>query len=178
MRKSLAIFFLFVILLNIAGYYLVFEGWKWHNSITWSFDESVSGSQELIVEIPLNVPYATQEKDWESADGQFEYRGDAYHIVKQKVTLDAVFIACVKDNESNRINDQLVGFAKTFTDKPVDGKEGAKSLPGFMKEYVSQIVSVKNSTRGWSQAVEYILPSQSLVPSFSASIVHPPERIA
>ena len=174
----MAIFFLFVILLNIAGYYLVFEGWKWHNSITWSFDESVSGSQELIVEIPLNVPYATQEKDWESAEGQFEYKGDAYRIVKQKVTLDAVFIACVKDNESNRINDQLVDFAKTFTDKPVDGKQSAKSLPGFMKEYVSQVVSIKNSTHGWSQAGEYILPPQSLVPSFSASIVHPPERIA
>lgn len=178
MRKSLAIFFLSVILLNIAGYYLVYEGWKWHNSITWSFDESVSGSHEMIVEIPLSVPYATQEKDWESAEGQFEYKGDVYRIVKQKVTLDAVFIACVKDNESNRINDQLIDFAKSFSDKTSDGKESVKSLPGFIKEYVSQVVAVKSSTSGWSQAVEYILPALSLVPTFFSSIVHPPERIA
>ena len=177
MRRSLAIFFLSVILLNIAGYYLVMEGWKWHNSITWSIDDNDSESHSLIVEIPLNVPY-TQEKDWESANGQFEYQGDVYRIVKQKITLDAVFIACVKDVESNLINSQLEDFVKTFTDNPTSGKESTKSFPGFIKEFISQSVSVKELTTGWSQTMEYILLSQSKVPSFPSSIVHPPERIA
>lgn len=178
MRKTLAIFFLSIILLNIAGYYLVFEGWKYHNSISWSFDEEASNAQELIVEIPVNVPYATQAKDWEKADGQFEYQGDMYRIVKQKLTLDAVYIACVKDNEGNRIKQQLEDFVKSFTDKPGDAKQSVKSFPGFIKEYVSNIVSVKSSVLGWSLAVAFVLPAQSLVPSFSVSIVHPPERIS
>ncbi len=178
MRKALAIFFLSIVLLNIAGYYLVIEGWKWHNTIAWSADENVSNAQELIVEIPLSIPYATQVKDWESADGQFEYKGETYRIVRQKVALDAVFIACVKDHESTRINEQLEDFAKTFTDKPAHGKESVKSFPGFIKEYVSQVVSVKTSVTGWSQSISFIPPPQSLVPSFFSSIVHPPERIA
>ena len=176
MRKSLAIFFLFIILLNTAGYYLVFEGWKWHNSIAWSFDENNSDQLEVIVEIPLTVPYVTQEKDWEQANGQFEHKGDVYRIVKQKLTLDAVFISCVKDNEGTRINDQLEDFVKTFSDKPVDAKQSVKSVPGFMKEYVSQIIAVKTFVTGWSLTVEYMFPSVSLVPSYFASIVHPPER--
>ena len=178
MRKPIAFFFLFIIMLNIAGYYLVIEGWQWHNSISWSFDEDASNSQELIVEIPLNVPYATQEKDWEKAEGRFEYKGEVYRIVKLKLTLEAVYVACVKDSESSRIKQQLEDFAKTFTDKPLDAKQSVKSVPGFIKEYVSNVVSVKPSVAGWSQAVAYLLPSQSLVPSFFASIVHPPERIS
>lgn len=178
MRKSIASVFLFIIMLNIAGYYLVIEGWQWHNSISWSFDEGASNSQELIVEIPLNVPYATQEKEWEKAEGQFEYNGDVYRIVKQKLTLEAVYIACVKDSESSRIKQQLEDFAKTFTDKPSDAKQGVKSLPGFIKEYVTQAISVKPSVIGWSVAIAYNLLPQSLVPAFLASIVHPPERIA
>ena len=178
MRKPIALFFLFIIMLNIAGYYLVMEGWQWHNSISWSFDEDASNAQELIVEIPLNVPYATQEKDWEKAEGQFEYKGDVYRIVRQKLTLEAVYVACVKDSESNRIKQQLEDFAKTFTDKPLDAKQNVKSVPGFIKEYVSNVVSVKPSVTGWSQAVAYLPPSQSLISSFFASILHPPERIS
>ena len=177
MRKALAIFFLFIFLLNTAGYYLVFEGWKYHNSITWSSEENASPSQELIIEVPMNVPYISQATDWEKADGQFEYKGDMYRIVKQRLTLDAVYIACVKDNESNLIKQQLEDFAKSFTDKGDDSKQSVKSFPGFIKEYISNTLSVKPSVAGWSLATAYTISSQSLAPSFFVSIVHPPERI-
>ncbi len=178
MRKAVALFFLFIITLNIAGYYLVFEGWKYHNSVTWSFDQDNSNTEEVIIKLPMNIPYATQDKDWEKADGEFEYQGDTYRMVKQKVTMDAVYIACVKDNEGSKINQQLEDLAQTFTDNPVGAKQSLKSVPGFIKEYVSNVISVKPSVVGWSVEVAYIAAPQSLVPSFSASIVHPPERIA
>ena len=175
MRRGLATFFLAIILLNIAGYYLVFEGWRYHHQASWSFDETSSNAQEMIVEIPVNVPYA-EEKDWQSAAGQFEYKGDVYRIVKQKLTLEAVYLACVKDTENTLINQQLDEFAKTFGDKPADSKSGAKSLPAFIKEYVSQSISVKSSVEGWLVEVSYDNSSSTLAPSYFASIVHPPER--
>jgi hypothetical protein len=175
MRKGLATFFLSIILLNIAGYYLVFEGWRYHHAASWSFDDSDSNAHELIIEIPVTVPYAA-EKDWESASGQFEYKGDVYRIIKQKQTLDAVYLACVKDAENTLINKQLDEFAKTFGDKPVDSKSSAKSLPAFIKEYLSQSISVKTSETGWLIEVAYITSPSSLSPSYFASIVHPPER--
>ncbi len=176
MRRAIAILFLGIILLNTAGYYLVFEGWKWHNSIAWSFDENASNAQEVIVEIPVNVPYVAQVKEWEKADGQFEYNGESYRITKQRLTLDAVYIACVKDNEASRINQQLEDFAKTFSDQPTDGKQNAKSIPGFIKEYVSAVITLKSLHEGFSVNTSYNSEAQVLVPSFSASIIHPPER--
>ncbi|CAN5298208.1 hypothetical protein BH09BAC3_BH09BAC3_18550 [soil metagenome] len=178
MRKAIALFFLFIITLNIAGYYLVFEGWKYHNDLSWSFDETDSNGHEIIIEIPLNIPYATQVKEWEKADGQFEYHGEMFRMVKQKITLDAVFIACVKDSKANLINQQQEDLAQAFSDKPVDAKQSVKSFTGFIKEYLSNVVSVKPSVVGWSSEVAHAIAPQSLIPSFSASIVHPPERIA
>ncbi len=176
MRRALAIFFLGIILLNTAGYYLVFEGWKWHNSIAWSFDENASNAQEVIVEIPVNVPYMAQAKDWEKADGQFEYKGETYRITKQKLTLDAVYIACVKDNEASRINQQLEDFAQTFSDQQRGGKQNTKAFPGFIKEYVSAVITVKASSPGYWIMTSYNSEAQVLVPSYFASIIHPPER--
>ncbi|MEJ0056556.1 MAG: hypothetical protein WDN75_13430 [Bacteroidota bacterium] len=178
MRKAVALFFLFIITLNIAGYYLVFEGWKYHNSVTWVFDSDNSNAQEFIVKLPMNIPYATQEKDWEKADGEFEYQGEMYRVVKQKVGLDAIYIACVKDNEGSKINQQQEEVAKTFSDKPGDARQSVKSVPNFIKEYVSNVISVRPSVAGWSSEIASVVASQNLIPSFSVSIVHPPERIA
>lgn len=175
MRRGLAIIFLVIVLLNTAGYYLVYEGWKWHTSITWAFDESAP-SHEMIIQIPLTVPYATQPKDWEAADGQFEYKGEVYRIVKQKLELDAVYIACVKDHESSRINQELGEFVKTFSDQHPGGKPSMKSFPGLVKEYLSDRISVQTSVSGWSQTVTVASAKANFIPSFFASIVHPPER--
>jgi len=177
MRKAVALFFLFIITLNIAGYYLVFEGWKLHNDASWAFDETVSNGQEFIVEVPMNIPYATQEKDWEKSDGQFKYKGDMYRIVKQKITLSAVFIACVKDSKANFVNQQQEDLVKTFSDKPADAKQSVKMFPSFIKDYISNVISVKPSLVGWSSEVAKISATQSLIASYSSSIVHPPERI-
>ena len=177
MRKFLAVFFLSIILLNTAGYYLFFEGLRYHSSITWSFDEDDSNGQEVIVKIPMNVPYFSQERDWEKAEGQFEYQGEIYRMVRQKLTLDAIYIGCVEDKEGNLIQQQLADFAKTFTDKEGDSKQSVKSFQGFIKEYLSNTVAVKPSVPGWSSTLAYSIRHQLLVPSFFASIVHPPERI-
>jgi hypothetical protein len=178
MKKSIAFFFLAVILLNVAGYYLVIEGWKLHHNAAWSLEGTTQPGQELILEIPLEVPYATQERDWESFDGQFEYHGESYRIVRQKVTLNAVYVACVKDSENTRINDQLEDFVKTFTDRPSDGKQQAKVFPGFIKEYVSQIVRINSSEDGWSREVNQGMGSVELIPSYFSSIIQPPESRA
>ena len=125
----------------------------------------------------MDLPYGT-EGEWEKAEGQFEHKGEMYRIVKHKFNLGSVFIACVKDSETTRINQQLEDFAQTFSDKPVDAKQNTKSVPSFIKEYISNVVSVKPSVVGWSLEVAHFQAPQSLVPSFSSSIVHPPERIS
>lgn len=177
MKRGFALFFLFVILLNIAGYYLLMEGWKWHVSVSWSDAENQKENQEMIVRIPITVPYNTQNGEWQSAEGQFEYLGEVYRITKQKVDLDAVLLACVKDAESKLINQHLEEFVKSFTDKPSDGKQQTRVFPGFIKEYISQHILLTSGHNGWYQQRSLSTLVDQLASTFEFSILLPPEAV-
>lgn len=174
MKRAVAIGMLVLILLNTAGYYLVFQGWKWHNALTWTPDETAN--EALIVKVPFAVPYANESDEWTPAQGKYEHEGKSYRIVKQKLTPDAVYIALVADEAGNRINERMADFAKTFSDKPVESKQNAKVFPSFIKEYVSERILVRTVVNGWSQTKQPVIYILSLVPTFVSSIVHPPER--
>ena len=174
MKRAVAIGLLVLILLNTAGYYLVFQGWKLHNAMTWTPDEDAFG--ELIVKIPFEVPYATESGEWTSAQGRYEHQGKYYQIVKQKLTLDAIYIALVPDEQTNRIDERMNDFAKSFSDKPSEAKQNAKVFPSFIKEYVSERIFMRTLENGWTQEQLLVNQTSELVPTFVSSIVHPPER--
>ena len=174
MKRAVATIFLFIILLNVAGYYVVMEGWRRHVSVSWS-DANLNKNQEMVVRIPLEVPYNTKNGEWEPANGQFEFQGEIYRITQQKIDLDAVYLACIKDTESNQINQQLGEFVKTFSDKPSDSKSSPKVFHGFIKEYFSERIGVTYEHQGW--VLNKVLSTfiVSIVSSFEHSILLPPE---
>ena len=174
MKRAVATLFLFIILLNVAGYYLVMEGWKRHVSVSWS-EANQNKNQEMVVRIPLEVPYNTKNGEWQPANGQFEFEGEIYRITQQKIDLDAVYLACIKDTESNQINQQLGELVKTFSDKPSDGKPAAKAFTGFIKEYISERIGVTYEHQGWVLNKTLSTFIVSIVSSFEHSILLPPE---
>ena len=176
MRKALAFSSLFIIHLNIAGYYLVYEGLRWHNTNLWSFDENAGYMPDLIIKIPVNYHGSSESKNWEKAFGQFEYDGEVFRIVSKKLTPDAMFMACMKDAEGSRIKRQIEDLAESFTDKPFDSTQSAKTFSGFSKDYLEHSISIRRSVEGWVLVESHDLQSRTLIPSYAASIVHPPER--
>ncbi|HRI78881.1 MAG TPA: hypothetical protein PLR06_05030 [Cyclobacteriaceae bacterium] len=176
MRKDLAYGALFIILLNIAGYYLVYEGLRVYNDNLWSFNENAGYMPEMIIRIPVNYHGFSESKAWESADGKFEYDGQVFRIVSKKFTQDAMYMACVKDHEGTRIRQQAEEFAESFSDKPGTSRQSTKTISGFIKDYLVESISVKSSVEGWELIVVTSLNSKFFVSTFSSSIIHPPER--
>ena len=175
MRRAFAIFFLVLVLLNTAGYYLVFQGMKWHNALTFTPDGS--SSEELIVKIPFAVPYSKDADEWTPAQGRYEHEGQSYQIVRQRLAMDAVYLALVKDAEATRINSEMADFAKTFSDKQTESKQqSAKVFPSIMKEYISDRILVRTVDEGWTQLQPPAIHFVFIVHSFVSSVIHPPER--
>jgi hypothetical protein len=85
-------------------------------------------------------------------------------------------IVCVKDNESKEINQVLTDYVKTFTDKPGQSKQNAKSLQVLIKDFIPFSVAISNNSFGWEHTTDYVSVIQCFSPSFYSSIVHPPER--
>ena len=170
---------LFVFLLNVLGYYGIFVGLRLRNVqelIQKLDDNAYNASEAITFKMPITVPYNTDSRDFERVDGEFEHNGEVYRLVKQKLSQDTLYIVCVKDQESKKINQVLADYVKTFTDKPSSAKQGAKTAPSLIKDFIPFTVDVSNTSSGWESITDYSLSPENLIPTFSPSVVHPPER--
>lgn len=158
MKRGFTIFLLALFLLNVLGYYGIFLGlqFKTEQDMKALFDqEEALPQQEITIKVPLTVPYATDSREYTRVDGEFEYQGQTYRMVKQRVTSEALYIVCVKDTKSDNIKQALADYVKTFTDKPVNEKGSSKTIQNFIKDYIATSTSLHTSTAGWDNTISY-----------------------
>jgi hypothetical protein len=161
------------------GYYGVFLGLQYKNDqdmLQRLDDDNYSDSETVTIKIPISIPYAMDSEGFERVDGKFEYNGEFYRLVKQKLSKDTLYVVCVKDHQNKRIDDAMTSFVKTFTDKPVDNHSSSKIVITFIKDYIPQSFTVQHLTAGWETDVVRESSCSVLKSSFYPSIIHPPER--
>ena len=161
------------------GYYGVFLGLQYKNDkdmIQRMDAEEYSDSETVTIKIPISIPYAMDSKGFERVDGKFEYNGDFYRLVKQKLLQDTLYVVCLKDHENKRIDEAMTSLVKTFTDKPADQHSNSKIVINFIKDYIPQVFIVQHVSLGWETDVVKESSCSVLKSSFYPSIVHPPER--
>lgn len=179
MKKFISIALIALLFLNVLGYYGLFLGLEYQNkqSLIQRLDVSdYNESEAIMLKIPITIPYATDRDDFQRVDGEFEYQGEFYHTVKNRLSQDTLYVVCVKDNTSKRIHQALEDYVKSFTDKPVDAKSAIKTMPTFGKEYVVSDYDIKNSSFGWMVSLTPCCSHPVFVNDFYSSIIHPPER--
>jgi len=138
LRRLLAIFFLSVFLFNIGGYYLAFWSIRLHakKELLSRLDaERYDASALTVLAIPLSLPYPVQQSDYERVDGEIEYQGEYYKLVKQKVENDTLFVVCIKDSEEKKISVTLSNYAKVANDLPAQSKQTLSLLAKLAKGY-------------------------------------------
>ena len=163
--------------MNTMGYYAVFLGLQYKNSVamTQRLDaDQYDESQTITIEIPITVPYMTDDADFKRVDGIFEYQGEFYRLVKQKYAKEKLTVICIKDTENKRINEAMSEYAMSFADTGDD--QSAKVTISFIKDYIPQTFSILTTSSGWQVDVVNDVYTNNLVPTFTTSVIHPPER--
>jgi len=178
MRKLVSIVLIGLLLFNVLGYYGLFMGLQYQNTqrFTQRLDANdYNAAEEVTIKMPITIPYVVESNEYVRVDGDFEYNGEFYRLVKQRMANDTLYIVCVKDHQSQRINDALTDYVKTFSDNP--GSTGnTTTLPSFIKDYLSSSFSIKHACAGWGLEITLQHAPKLLVSSYFPSIVHPPER--
>jgi hypothetical protein len=164
--------------MNVAGYYGIFQGLKAKSSIEWS--AAVSEHEDamgpaLTFKIPISVPYAADSHEYDNISGQFEYGGEVYQLVKQKLLKDTLYVVGVKDEQSSMWGKALADFVMTFSDTS-DDSSSAESVPTPVKDFVSTTIGLTGQTSGWTIAIAPSAKANNLVDTYCVSVVHPPER--
>lgn len=165
--------------MNTMGYYAIFMGLQYKNNVAMSqrldadqYDES----QAITLEIPMNVPYLTDDAEFSRVDGVFEYKGESYRMVKQKYAKEVLTLIVIKDTENKRIADAMSDYVMSFSDTSND--DGGPSLVvSFIKDYIPQTFSIQTTSFGWSTDVTANIDTNDLIPTFTVSVIHPPERL-
>lgn len=179
LKRITSIAFVMIILLNTMGYYGVFLGLHLKNDIAMSkaLDaDTYDQSNTITLKVAVSIPYMPDQPDFDRVDGQFEHNGELYRMVKQRYAKDTLTVICVKDIEHKKIDLALSDYVKTFTDKATDTNPASKTTISFIKDYLPISFQIKSASEGWALGVIRNGSSQSLIPSFTASIIHPPER--
>ncbi len=173
-KRSLTLFLLILFLLNVVGYYGVLLGLRVQTSERFrnAIDRESIGT-ELTFKIPLAIPYATDANEYSPVEGEFEYQGEVYQLVKQKHLRDTLYIVCVKDRESKKINQALADYVKSFTDKPVSQKQGTKTIQLVSKDFFSTCVELTGLHLGFEID---LIKHLSQDDSYSSVTLHLPQQ--
>lgn len=180
LRKVVSIVFLVLLLFNILGYYGLFIGLQYQNDLqmTQNLDNNnYDKSETIAIDIPITIPYAQDHEGFQRINGTFEHKGEFYQLVEQRLSNDTLHVICVMDHQGKRINQALVSFVKSFTDKPVNDNQSALTFSDFIKDYITTSFSISHLSFGWHREVGQSSSLPVFIPSFYASIIHPPERL-
>lgn len=138
LRRLISIFFLFVFLFNVGGYYLVFLGMKAkakRDLLTRLDANNYTSDETLVLSVPLSMPYPIYSAGYQSVDGEFQKQGRAYKLVKQKIENDTLFIVCIRDDQSTKIINAFQDFSKVANNLPVASKEALNLLAKLYKDF-------------------------------------------
>lgn len=168
-----------ILTLNVLGYYGVFLGMHYRNDIAMrkALDaDNYDQSHEITIKVAISIPYKPDQAEFKRVDGKFEHEGELYRLVKQRYAKDTLTVVCVKDTEHGKIRRVLADYIKTFSDKAPENNPSTKTTVNFLKDYLPVAFSICPLSPGWAAKIIRNSKYETLSPSFTASITHPPER--
>lgn len=142
MRRIISILLLGLLLYNMVGYSIVYltEERYTISSAGKGFVEQADGSADIVIKVPVAVPYQNSWDAPEPVQGQIEHEGQFYQMKSQQLINDTLYVHCEFDQGArerfselvSKINDQVTGQSSN------PQKDAHSSiLKNFLKEYMT-----------------------------------------
>ncbi len=108
---------------------------KADDAMTYRLNTDNYNSRETITfKFPFALPYYQDWNSFERVNGSFQYKGEYYKFVKQKLERDTLYIVCIRDPDVNRISGLVKDFVKQTNDLTANSKT-IKIMGNFSKDY-------------------------------------------
>lgn len=178
MRKLISISLIVLLLFNVLGFYGVFIGLRYKTSqdlIQRLDTNDYADAETFTIKVPMTLPYQEDQDTFERINGEIEYQGNVYRLVKQKLSHDTLYIVCLSDSQAKHINNAMHDYVKTFADKAADSKQNIKTFT-FIKDYLPTKIVLTSDIAGWNHPLLMNSLSKDLVLSTYISIQSPPPK--
>lgn len=137
--------------------------------------DEYSGSDAIIVKLPVALPYGNNDTQYQQAEGKFIHDDEVYRLVKKRMMNDTLFLVCVKDRQEGKIRQELKDFVNTFSGQSNDQKN--ISHFNFIKDYIPFSIEIKSVNHGWLSDIGYLSISVGRCSSYQSEIIRPPSLI-
>jgi len=133
-------------------------------------------SNDLVVfSVPLSLPYPLQQKGYERVNGEFEYQGEYYSLVKQRLENDTLFMVCIKDHHKNKLVKVLNEYTNLANNLPASAHHALDSFAKLFKDYTSAGSTALSAGTGWCIQLSFIEKEYSLLQR-NEPVLSPPPR--
>ncbi|WAC10156.1 hypothetical protein [Dyadobacter pollutisoli] len=184
MRRILSILLLGLLLYNMVGYSVVYlsEEKQTVSAVGKDFIQQSSGTEDIVIKVPVAVPY---QNNWEApqpAQGLIEHEGRFYQMKSQQLVNDTLIVRCEYDQSArerfsdlaSKINDQVTG-----NNNAPEKDTHSLILKNFLKEYMAQDRKHVFYVLEWTAANDIHFPSvNSVLPETHTAIPSPPPNLA
>ncbi len=111
-------------------------------------NDNYDEANTVTLKIPITLPYPVYTNGFERVNGEFEYEGLHYKLVKHKLEGDTLHIVCYKDYQSKRISTAIQDFSKISSDT-TSPKSPLHSSGKLISDYDVTLLGEITSGYGW-----------------------------
>ena len=97
--------------------------------------DAYSSEEVVVLTIPVSLPYPVHEGGYQRANGEVEYNGEYYALVKQKIENDTLFMVCVKDHQQKRLDRTMNEYTNLANNLPASAKHTMDLMGKLFKDF-------------------------------------------
>jgi hypothetical protein len=132
-----------------------------------NFIERRAFSRDIVIKVPVSLPYQTNWDNPEPAEGKIQHEGEYYQMKSRQLMNDTMYVHCEYDQNArdrfmslvSHINDEVSGITSD-TEK----KSPSTILKSFLKEYMTSSRKHVFYVLEWSEKPVYTASYQDKAP--------------
>ena len=178
MKKAFSITLLALFLFQFVGYYFVYMGLRYQvkSEMLVRLDAGNYSKEETVtLKIPFTLPYWMDSRAYERVNGEFQYQGEFYQLVDQKLEKDTLYVVCIRDAQEKKLHEVMTDYVKLTNDLPTSSQKALKLLSSLIKDYVKSVPTEISNSKGWFREFSFAEPSVHLLTLASPVYSPPPE---
>jgi hypothetical protein len=140
LRRIISILLLALLVYNMMGYSLAYLLEERNDVRDTNYIEHHPFSKDIVIKLPVNIPYQTNWAQPEPVDGKIEHNGEFYQMVSRQLINDTMYVHCEYDqNARDRFMDLVSNINEQITGEAANPSKGAPSMimKSFLKEYLT-----------------------------------------
>jgi len=117
--------------------------------------ENYSTSDVVVISVPIALPYPLHQQEYQRVNGEFEYQGEYYSMVKQRLENDTLFMVCIKNHQEKKLVGALNDYTNLVNSLPANAQHAVDLFGKLFKDYTASSLVHISAGNGWCSSIQF-----------------------